>query len=153
MIYKIIPEHFGLTKMKRLLYAVVMLVWLALVIVFSKWITSRWPSTAQATFGDWTISDIPEIMIWLISYVIWILWWLSSNYYSLEIDDNAARVGRRMVRKGHVRSLHEFKGGLFQGPRMELSEKGQLWFGSVITVPKGLPQYEQIKTQVSTWIV
>ncbi len=36
---------------------------------------------------------------------------------------------------------------------MELSEKGQLCFGSVITVPKGLPQYEQIKTQVSTWIV
>jgi hypothetical protein len=81
--------------------------------------------------------------------------WLSADNYSLEIDDITARVRWRKVRTGHVRYLREFGSKFLQGPRLELSERGPLgarFFGGVVVVPKGLPDYEQIKKQVSTWM-
>jgi hypothetical protein len=75
--------------------------------------------------------------------------------YSLEIDDNTARVGLRVARKGYVHYLREFTGGFMQGSRLVLSERGPFLaeiLGGIV-VPKGLPEYEQIKLKVSTWVV
>lgn len=100
MTYEITPEHFGLTKRKRLSYAVVLLVCLVLVLAFSKRINNLWPSSTQVSPSDWTISDITGIVIYFLMYVSYISWWWSAKYYSLDVDDNAARAGMRVVRKG-----------------------------------------------------
>jgi hypothetical protein len=157
MIYIITPEHFGLTYKRRLLSVVGVFAGAALLPVFSRW-TDRllWPGTTQGSLWNWTISDITGTLVLLVMYTITLPWWWSSYSYTLEVDDNTARVGRRVVGKGYMRCFRELKGGLFQGPRLELSEHGPLWvrfFGGVVVVPKGLPEYRQIKMQVSTWLL
>jgi len=156
MTYEITPEHFEFTKRRELLVAGGFLAGAYLCPVFIQWIINRlWHGSKWASppLTPWTIGHLTGFIIFAIVFVCV---WLSAYNYSLEIDDNSARVRWRVVRKGYVRYFREFKGGLFNGPRMELSEHGPRWvrfLGGTVVVPKGLPDYEQIKSQVSTWLV
>jgi hypothetical protein len=161
MTYEITPEHFGFTKGRKLMLGVGLLVCITIEPAVANWIANLlWPgSTWVSPPWHWTEGEIiGGMFIW----GAFALCWHFAYNYSLEIDDNNARVRWRVVRKGRVRCLREFGhgllhgGGLLQGPRLVLSEHGPLWaqfLGGIVVVPKGLPEYEQIKAQISTWLV
>ena len=163
MIYEITPEHFGFTPRRKFLLAAGELVCLILLPVFVKWIDNLLRSgAARVSPWNWTFQDITTTVVMLIVFAYLWSWQWSAYSYCLEIDDNSARAGWRVVRKGHVRYLREFNrglwqgGGLLQGPRLVLSEHGPLWaqfLGGTVVVPKSLPEYERIKMQVSDWVV
>jgi hypothetical protein len=143
MTYKITPQHFGFTTSLRLLLVVGSLTCFALAILIPSLISASLP---------WSWRDFTSS---LITWLLLAFWWGYQYHYSLEINDNSARVGGRVVRKGHVRYLREMD-CLFGGARLVLSEHGAAWvhlFGGAIVIPKRLPEYEQIKAKVSTWIV
>jgi hypothetical protein len=77
-----------------------------------------------------------------VSYSRCLAWWYVQHNYSLEMDDNSARVGGRIIRKGYVRYAREVDSRpLAGGPRVVLSEHASArirLFGGVIVVPKGL---------------
>ena len=155
MTYEITPEHFGFTTRRKSLLSVGFLVCVTLLPAFLKWIANLlWPdSTWVSPPWHWTERDLYTYVFMGVAFA---LWWSSAYNYSLEIDDNTVRVGGRVVRKGHVRYLREFDRELLRGPRLVLSEHGPLWvqfLGGIVVVPKGLPEYQQIKTQVSMWVV
>lgn len=154
MTYEITPEHFGFSKWRQVLLAIGLLACFTLGLPFLKWITNLlWPGSSWVSPPwHWTGRDI---LTYVLMFVFFSLWWSFENSYSLGIDDNSIRVGGRVVRKGHIRYLREFDGGLAKGPRLVLSEHGSLWvqfLGGAVVVPKGLPEYAQIKAQVSTWV-
>ena len=66
-------------------------------------------------------------------------------------------VGGRVIRKGHLRYLREINSRPWRGgPRLVLSERESPWvqlFGGAVIIPKGLPDYEQIKNKALTWLV
>lgn len=153
MTYEITPEHFGFTKGRKVLLAIGLLACFTVGLPFLKWITNLLRPNSSWVSPPWHWTE-KEILTYVLMFGFFALWWSSENNYSLGMDDNSVRVGGRVVRKGHVRYLREFDGGLGKGPRLLLSERGPLWvhfLGGVVVVPKGLPEYEQIKAQVSTW--
>jgi hypothetical protein len=157
MTYEIAPEHFGFSIRRKVLVLGSFLVFLALWPAFFNWITNLlWPHS------PWFSPPLKRIDLYADTFgsvimgiaIVW--WWSSAHHYSLEIDDNTARVGGRVVRKGRIRYMRELDGRLLRGPRLILSEHGPLWvqfLGGTVEVPKGLPEFEQIKLQVSTWML
>jgi hypothetical protein len=140
MTYEITPEHFGFTTQLKLSLAVGSLACFVLpMIIFPPW-SSR------------------EIIAGLLTWLFLEVWWNVKHNYSLEVDDNSVRVvGGRVIRKCHVRYAREFKRWPWrEGTQLVLSEHSPLrarLFGGVIVIPKGLPEYEQIKEKVFTWTV
>jgi hypothetical protein len=145
MIYKVTPEHFGFTTRLKLLLAVGSLACFILpMFIFPLIRTSlAWNSR--------------EIISGLVTWLVLAIWWYVQHNYSLEVDDNSARIGGRVIRKGHVCYAREINSWpLRGGPRLVLSEHAPAWvrlFDGVIVIPKGLPEYEQVKKKVFTWIV
>ena len=141
MIYEISPKHFGLTTGRQLLFAVGSLACFALVVFVPSWISASDP---------WSWRDVfTALLTWFFLGI----WWYWQYSYSIEVDVHSIRSGRRVVRKGHVRYLREIE-PLFGGRRLVLSEHGPAWVhlrGGVIEIPKGIPEYEQIKTKIFTW--
>ncbi len=155
MTYEITPAHFGYTNWKKLVLAVSWLAILTLGPVLLEWIISLlWPGSSWATRSwDWRERDI---LGGVFAAAVFEFEWSFAHNYSLEIDEDSARVGGRVVRRGHVRYLRELDGNLWEGPRLVISEHGPVWvqfLGGVVVVPKGLPDYEQIRTRVSMWVV
>jgi hypothetical protein len=157
---EIMPEHFGLTIGKRLLLIAPVIICAGLSPALSKWIACMlWPGSARASLPWYgTEQDIIQNAYFLPFVAFWLFWkfWYSSDLnYSLELTDNDIRIGNRVVRKGYVRYLREFN-CVFWKSRLELSEREPraIWFhGPTVIIPKGLPEYEQIKAQVTTWMV
>jgi len=152
MTYEITLEDFGFTKRRLLLevgglFAIVTL-W---EIVFFFVSNLFWPGLTS-----WPLKNpLAAILGAVLIGGTFVLWWSSAHNYSLEIDENAARVGRRVVRKGQVRYMRELNRRLLEGPQLILSEHGSLWvqfLGGAVKVPKGLPEYEHIKSQLSAWL-
>ena len=158
MTYEITPNHFGFTLWRKVLLVIGSLVGILIVTEVSQWIGNLlWPGSHQL-MSPWHGTEA-DIISAIITYAVmlgaFVLCWHFEFNYSLEIDDNSARARWRVVRKGHLRYLREFQGGLFRAPRMELSEHGPIWvrFLGGVVVPKGLPEYEQIKTNILDWMV
>jgi hypothetical protein len=145
MTYEVTPEHFGLTTRLKLLFAVGSLACFVIPMFIFPWIHS-----ALA----WSSRDI---FTGLLTWLLVAIWWYVQHSYSLEVDDNSARVGGRVIRKGYVRYVREIDSGLLRGgPRLIVSEHAPAWvhlFGGAIIIPKGLPEYEQLKKKVLTWTV
>jgi hypothetical protein len=145
MTYEVTPEHFGFTTRLKLLLAVGSLACFVL------------PMFIFSLIGTSPAWDLREIVPGLVTWLVLAFWWYVQHYYSLEVDDNSARVGGRVVRKGYVRYLREIDSWPWRGgPGLVLSEHAPVWvhlFGGVIVVPKGLPEYEQIRQKISTWMV
>lgn len=144
MTYEITPAHFGLTTRLQLLLGLGTLACFILPIFI--WLL-LWPSPPWS----WRVL-IPVLVTWAALEISWYF----QIHYSLEVDDNSLRLaGGRAVRKGHVRYLREINSRLWRGGhRLVLSEHGPFWarlFGGVIVIPKGLPQYEEIKKKVFAW--
>jgi hypothetical protein len=97
----------------------------------------------------------PEIVSALFGWLVLEFWLYFQRNYSLEVDDNSVRAGDRVIRKGHVRYLRELDRRPWRGgPRLVLSEHSPLrarLLGGVIVIPKGLPEYEQVKQKLLTW--
>jgi hypothetical protein len=145
MNYEVTPEHFGFTVRLKLLLAVGSLACFVLPMFIFPLIRTSLAWTPR------------EIVSGLVTWLVLAFWWYAQHNYSLEVDDKSARVGGRVVRKGHVRYLREIDSWpLRGGTRLVLSEHAAAWvhlFGSVIVVPKGLPEYEQVKRTIFTWMV
>ena len=145
MTYEITPQHFGFTIWRKLLLAVGSLACFVLpMFIFPLIRTSlAWSSR--------------EIVAGLLTWLILAFCWYVQHNYSLEVDDNGARVRGRVIRKGHIRYLREIDSWpLRGGPRLVLFEHAPAWvrlFGGAIVVPKGLPEYEQVKRKVFAWMV
>lgn len=156
MTYEIAPEHFGFTRQRRALAVSGFLAFLALWPVFFNWITNLlWPNSSWFPPPLKPTDLLANAIAFVIAGIVFVWGWSSAHHYSLEIDDNTARVGGRVVRKGRIRYMRELGGGLLQGPRLVMSEHGPLWvklLGGAVEVPRGLPEYEQIKLTVSTWM-
>ena len=142
MTYEITPEYFGFTVRRQLLVATGSLVCFALVVFVPSWISSSRP---------WSSVDlIGAFLVW----VFFEIQWYGHHSYSIDVEENCIRSGRRVVRKGYIRYLRELD-SLLRGRRLVLSERGPAWvhlLGGVIEIPKGIPEYEHIKADVSTWV-
>jgi hypothetical protein len=106
-------------------------------------------------FPPWSSA---EIIAGLLTWLFLAFYWNVQHNYSLEVDDNRVRVVRgRVIRKGYVRYVREIDSWPSRGrTQLVLSEHAPAWvslFGRVIVIPKGLPEYEQIKKKVLTWMV
>ena len=137
-IYEITPKTFGLTTRLQLLLGVgTTLACFALpMIIFPPW--------------SWR-----EIITGLLTWLALTFSWYIEHNYSLEVDDNGVRiVGGRVIRKGHVRYLRELDRTPWRGGRrLVLSEHAPArarLFGGIVVIPKGVPDYEQIKGKVFT---
>lgn len=143
MTYDVTPEHFGFTTRLKLLLAVSSLSCFVL------------PMLVFPSANDSLARSLCEIVSGLLTWLGLAFWWYGQHNYSLEMDDNCARVGGRVVRKGYVRYLREIDSWpLRGGPRLVVSEHARAWvylFGSVIVVPKGLPEYDQVKEKILAW--
>ena len=141
MVYEVCPKQFGFTPARQLLLAVGTLSCFALVIFVPSWI---YPS------DPWTPRDV------LAAFFCWVgveIQWYWEFNYTIEVDDTNCRSRRVLVRNGHVRYLREID-GLIRGRRLEVSEHGSVrarMVGGVISIPKGLTDYEQIKAKIATW--
>lgn len=136
--YQISPQDFGFTPMRQLLFAGGSLACFALPIFVFSWISA------------WSWRDaITAFLTWFFLAI----WWYGGYNYSIEVDENAIRSGGRVVRRGHIRYLRE-RDPLIGGRRLVLSEHRPAWvhvLGGAIEIPKGISDYEQIKTKVFTW--
>jgi hypothetical protein len=145
MTYEVTPEHFGFTIRLKLLLAASSLGFFVL------------PMFIFSLIGTSLAWDLREIVPSLVTWLVLAFWWYGQHSYSLDVDDDSARVGARMVRKGYVRYLLEIDSWPVRGgPQLVFSAHASAWarlFGGVIVVPKGLPEYQQIKQEISTWIV
>jgi len=79
--------------------------------------------------------------------------------FDLEVDDTEIRIVRegsikRKVLWERIRYVRERSGSIFRRPMLIISEHGSAAtrFLGCIAVPKSLPEYEQIKTQVLGWL-
>jgi len=132
--YEITPAHFGFTTRLRVLLAL---------------------GTLARPSWAWTPR---EIVTGLLTWLFIEFWWYVQHNYSLEVDEDSVRVvGGRVIRKGRVRYLREFNRWPWRGgTQLVLSEHAPAWvpplFGGAIVIPKGLPEYEQVKQKVSTWM-
>jgi hypothetical protein len=145
MTYEITPAHFGLTTRLQLLLAVGTLACFVLPMIVFRLIR---PSFAWSP---------REIVTGLLTWLCITIWWYVQHNYSLEVDDSSVCVvGGRAVRKGHVRYVREINNRPWRGgPRLVLSERAPAWarlLGGVVEIPAGLPEYEQIKKNVFTWM-
>lgn len=141
MIYEISPKHFGITTGRRLLFAVGSFALFALAMFVSSWISASHP---------WSLNDVISAFL---TWLILISWWYWGQNYSIDVDENAIRSGRKVVRKGHMRYLREID-STFGGQRLLLSEHGPAWvhlLGGAIEIPSGIPEYEQIKSKILNW--
>jgi hypothetical protein len=142
--YEITAQHFGFTNWRWFVHATATLACVALVLFIETLIDSS-PVTIKEL--------IPILLTWLIIEL-----WLHFQYnYVLEVDEDSLREGRRVARKGHIRYVREFDQhlwGIRGGARIVVSEYGP-WrvrlLGGGIRIPKGLPDYERIRTQVLAW--
>jgi hypothetical protein len=145
MIYEVTPKHFGFTTRLKLLLAVGSLACFVLPMIIFPLIRASLAWSSR------------EIASGLMAWLALAFWWYVQHNYSIEVDDNSARVGGRVVRKGYVRYLREIDSWpLRGGPRLVLSEHAPAWvhlFGGAIVVPKGLPEYEQVKKTIFSWTV
>lgn len=64
--------------------------------------------------------------------------------------------GGRVIRKDHLRYVREINSRAWRGgPRLLLSEHAPArarLFGGVIVIPKGVPEYQQIKEKSFAWM-
>ena len=64
--------------------------------------------------------------------------------------------GGRVIRKDHLRYVREINSRAWRGgPRLLLSERPPGWarlFGGAIVIPKGVPEYQQIKEKSFAWM-
>ena len=143
MTYEVTPQHFGFTTRRKLSLAVLSLACFVTPMFIFPWVS------ASLAWGS------REIATGLLTWLALAVWWSLQHNYCLEVDDNSARVGGRVVRKGHVRYVREVDSWpLRGGPQLVISEHAPAWvrlFGGVIVVPKGLPEYEQVKKTIFTW--
>jgi uncharacterized membrane-anchored protein len=81
--------------------------------------------------------------------------------YDLEVDDEeirmrggALKLGNRKVRRGRIRYSHESWGNIMREAGLRLSEHGRIgsFFSGYVWIPATLPEYEQIKAKVMTWM-
>jgi hypothetical protein len=109
--------------------------------------------TPDDHLSPWSPSEIVSgLLTWLVLAFVW----HAKHNYSLEVDDNSVRIaGGRLTRKGHLRYVREINSAAWRGgPWLLLSEHAPAWarlFGGVIVIPKGVPEYQQIKEKVFAW--
>ncbi|HEY6621353.1 MAG TPA: hypothetical protein VIY68_17545 [Steroidobacteraceae bacterium] len=146
MTYEITPAHFGITK--RLQWVLALGTLACIILPMFIWLLI-WPSPA------WSWRElIPVFVTWAALEILWYF----QTHYSLAVDDNSVHVaGGRVIRKGHLRYVREINSRPWRGgPRLVLSEHALIWarlLGRIIVIPKGLPEYEQIKEKVFAWRV
>lgn len=106
--------------------------------------------------GSWDLSA------WVIGGAIFFLitffWPHNPPSYVLEVDNDEIRLVcggsvKRTVGRDRIRFVHEVR-GVFGRPRLLISERGMLrtWPLGGISVPRNLPQYDEIKMQVTNWL-
>jgi hypothetical protein len=145
VIYEITPKTFGLTNRLQLLLGLGTLACFVLPMILFPLIRASWAWTSR------------EIVSGLLTWLFIEFCWYVQHNYSLEVDEDSVRVGGgRVVRKGHLRYVREINSRAWRGgPRLLLSERPPAWarlFGGVIVIPKGVPEYQQIKEKVVTWM-
>jgi hypothetical protein len=145
MMYKITPAHVGFTTRLEVLLELGTLACFVLPMLIFPWIRPSWAWTPR------------EIIAGLMTWLFLSFWWYVQHNYSLEVDDNSVRiVGGRVIRKGHLRYVREINRRPWRGGRrLVLSERAPVWarlFGGVVVIPEGMPDYEQVKNKVFTWM-
>jgi hypothetical protein len=111
--------------------------------------------------GRWiypSVLAIVGVVLFLGNLLTSFLWPRKEQICDLEIDDYEIRMvwNRkvvRRVRRNHIRYVREWGSGSFR--KLVVSERGPVftrWLWGGIGVPASLPEYEQIKSQVLTWL-
>jgi hypothetical protein len=114
-----------------------------------------WWTSSPRRWSDWRSLVIGGVVY----FVINLFWKPKVAAYDLEIDDgDGIRLLRggaieRKVRRDRIRYAREWGSGGFR--RLVISEHGPAftrWFWGGIGVPASLPDYEQIRAEVLTWL-
>jgi hypothetical protein len=111
--------------------------------------------------GRWiypTVLAIVGIVFFLGNLLTTFLWPRKTPSYDVEIDDNGIQLlwngkAARTVRRDRVRYVGEWGSGTYR--KLVVSEHGPVftrWLWGGVPVPAGLPDYEQIKAEVLTWL-
>jgi hypothetical protein len=143
--YEITPAHFGFTTRLKVLLALGTLACFVLPMIIFPLLRPSWAWTSREM--------VTGLLTWLF---IEFCWYVQHNY-SLEVDDNSLRVaGGRVVRKDHLRYVRGINSRAWRGGlRLLLSERPPGWarlFGGAIVIPKGVPEYQQIKEKSFAWM-
>lgn len=97
---------------------------------------------------------------WLVMGIIYgvvtYLWPTLRRDYAIELDDEEIRLLRNrspktVVRRNHIRYVAEWN----QGNRLVISEHSPTWtriIGPGISIPRTLPEYDQIKARALGWL-
>lgn len=80
--------------------------------------------------------------------------------YEIEVTDEAISMrgglwlGAHKVRRGRIHFLRELGGNFFREPALRLSERGPIgrFLFGFVSVPKSMPQYEEIRSKAMSWI-
>jgi hypothetical protein len=101
--------------------------------------------------------DLTEcLMLGIIYGLLAYFWPTRSRDYDIELDDDEIRLvqGRSVktvVRRNRIRYLAEWN----EGNRLVISEHSPTWtriVGPAISIPRTLPEYEQIRTRALGWL-
>jgi hypothetical protein len=104
--------------------------------------------------------DLIDLVALGVSFGAWNFWTdKPAPGFDLEVDGDEIRLVqrgsvKRIVSRAHIRYVREWGGNLFRSPMMVISQRGALGtlFLGGITVPRSIPEYEQIKTQALSWL-
>lgn len=99
--------------------------------------------------------DIAAFAIFFGAYTVWSR---PEPGFDLEVDDTELRVVRdgsvrSKISRDRVRYVREWSGNIFRRPILVISAHGPVAMRLLgfVAVPKSLPEYEQIKSQVLDW--
>ncbi len=112
---------------------------------------------------DWVILrrqiELIDLAAFAVFFAAWTFWSRPDPGFDLEVDDTEIRVVRggfvkSRISRDRTRYVHEWNGNIFRRPMLVISEHGPIAmrFLGFVSVPKSLPEYEQVKVQALGWL-
>src|SRR5260221_2248456 len=127
--------------------------------------TSVYTAFSVVMYGmiDWVILrrqiELIDLAAFAVFFAAWTCWSRPDPGFDLEVDDTEIRVVRGVFVKSRIsrdrtRYVHEWNGNIFRRPMLVISEHGPIAmrFLGFVSVPKSLPEYEQVKVQALGWL-
>ena len=127
--------------------------------------TSVYTAFSVVMYGmiDWVILrrqiELIDLAAFAVFFAAWTFWSRPDPGFDLEVDDTEIRVVRggfvkSRISRDRTRYVHEWNGNIFRRPMLVISEHGPIAmrFLGFVSVPKSLPEYEQVKVQALGWL-
>lgn len=114
-----------------------------------------WHGTGPHSVVVSFVSSIITGLLWAVAF--YFLFTKASLYYELIVSDDSIsaiyQFAEKSVRKGEIKTFKEFAGTAWSAAGLRISAFGRLgtFFRGYVWIPKGLPEYESLKSLAQSW--